>query len=623
MKKTVLLLFAIVMALVSVAQPKGNTITPTGTEMWWGYFTENDADASNFHGVGVNAQANYEAAVRIVKNNPLLSTATIKGVRLWLKGSTIPKITRLRVWATSTALKNNAVGVDYVEEVDIATLTEGANDIAFTTPYEIVGTKNCNVGFTMELSSQDTPVMCGGEWEDNSFWFRATVNSTTWQQKKTDGKLAFQVLVDGANIPDNAAAAADFGTHYAQVNHDAVVPVTIIGKGKNPVSSISYVVITDGDASTATPEVTVPMNNVPYNGNGVIDVTLDASQAMSTTRSVVITKVNGEPNGLTADECAGNGQLVVLEYLFTKVPVVEEFTGTWCGWCPRGFTAMEMAHETYGDRAVLIAAHNADPMEIADYNPVMALVGGFPSAFIDRVIDVDPHPTELLPAIEDDMITPPDGKIDITAKWNDEEMTKIDIVASPTFAFGTNNADYGIALVLTNDGLKGSGSQWAQANYYNDQHDPVLDEFWYGKGSKVSGLTFNHVAVAAWDIKYGIDGSVPTSFQAGEALPFAYCADISSKTVIQDKTKLHAIALLIDRKTGKIVNAGQTDIEAYGAAVPGDVDGDGVVTSGDITALYNYLLNEDNSAIVNGDLDGDGTITAGDVTIIYNILLND
>ena len=168
MKKTVLLLFAIVMALTSFAQPKGNTITPTGTEMWWGYFTENDANAANFHGVGVNAQANYEAAVRIIKNNPLLSTATIKGVRLWLKGSTVPKITRLRVWATSTALKNNAVGVDYVEEVDIATLTEGANDIAFTTPYEIVGTKNCNVGFTMELSSQDTPVMCGGEWEDNS-----------------------------------------------------------------------------------------------------------------------------------------------------------------------------------------------------------------------------------------------------------------------------------------------------------------------------------------------------------------------------------------------------------------------------------------------------------------------
>lgn len=55
--------------------------------------------------------------------------------------------------------------------------------------------------------------------------------------------------------------------------------------------------------------------------------------------------------------------------------------------------------------------------------------------------------------------------------------------------------------------------------------------------------------------------------------------------------------------------------------VLGDVDGDGVVTAGDITVLYNYLLNGDSGAMVNGDQDGDDTITAGDITIIYNILL--
>jgi len=52
------------------------------------------------------------------------------------------------------------------------------------------------------------------------------------------------------------------------------------------------------------------------------------------------------------------------------------------------------------------------------------------------------------------------------------------------------------------------------------------------------------------------------------------------------------------------------------------VDGDGVVTSGDITVLYNYLLNSDDSAVVNGDQDGDGAITSGDITMIYNMLLS-
>lgn len=53
----------------------------------------------------------------------------------------------------------------------------------------------------------------------------------------------------------------------------------------------------------------------------------------------------------------------------------------------------------------------------------------------------------------------------------------------------------------------------------------------------------------------------------------------------------------------------------------GDVNGDGVVSSVDVTALYNYLLNNDSSSIVNGDVDGDGHITSVDITAVYNIIL--
>ncbi|MBR5639850.1 MAG: C10 family peptidase [Muribaculaceae bacterium] len=55
--------------------------------------------------------------------------------------------------------------------------------------------------------------------------------------------------------------------------------------------------------------------------------------------------------------------------------------------------------------------------------------------------------------------------------------------------------------------------------------------------------------------------------------------------------------------------------------VPGDVNGDGVVTTADVTVLYNYLLMGDTNSLVNGDQNGDGSITTGDVTVVYNILL--
>jgi hypothetical protein len=56
-------------------------------------------------------------------------------------------------------------------------------------------------------------------------------------------------------------------------------------------------------------------------------------------------------------------------------------------------------------------------------------------------------------------------------------------------------------------------------------------------------------------------------------------------------------------------------------AVDGDVHGDGVATSVDVTIIYNYLLDNDTSYLSSCDVDGDGEITAADIMAIYNILL--
>ncbi len=58
------------------------------------------------------------------------------------------------------------------------------------------------------------------------------------------------------------------------------------------------------------------------------------------------------------------------------------------------------------------------------------------------------------------------------------------------------------------------------------------------------------------------------------------------------------------------------------AGITGDVNGDGSVTSVDVTVLYNYMLNGDATFIASSDVDGDGSITGADITVIYNILLS-
>lgn len=741
MKKTVLLLLAMFMAMTSFAQgamtPK-NTITPGAGETWWGYFTDNDLNASNFSAYGVNALANYDAAIKILKNDPIMGNATVKAMRLWLNSTTIPKITSMKIWVAKNL---SATGVLYTQDVDLSTLSAGANDIALNTPFAINNAVTY-FGYSLTLSSQDYAIMNGGEYEPNTFFFRASAQQTNWSSVSNHGKLALQLMGEGVNIPQNAAIFTNknLGTHNYQVGDEAVVPVTIKNKGVNNITSVSYTITSNNDPSTATPEVTVPINNIVNGATATFDVSFDTSVPLRDTRTVTITKVNGQPNDAPATDCVASGNFTVVAFLFTRVPVIEEFTGTWCGWCPRGFVGMEMAHEKYGDQVVLIAAHNGDPMEISDYNPVMATVGGFPDARANRATDFDPNPDAIQSMIDQSMLEVPVGMVQVTAQWNDEDMKTIKMDATSKFAFAEENANYGVAFVLIEDGMKGAGSSWAQSNYYSGQSGyPDYMSWWCSQGQKVTGLEYNFVAVGAWEIANGFDGSVKSTFEAGEEMPFSYTGDISGKTLIQDKSKLKVAALLIDRNANKIVNAWQTtilpyqetvvpsefylvgtfndwsqaedggrlaftatDVEGvyettgtleagaefkvitpsadgwtwYGGVdennvgyflinsdllnaplamvdganfrieqggeytfsintdgmtltvhpignpiVPGDVNGDGEVTAGDVTLLYNILLNEDYTGVVNADQTGDGVITSADITAVYDILL--
>lgn len=56
-------------------------------------------------------------------------------------------------------------------------------------------------------------------------------------------------------------------------------------------------------------------------------------------------------------------------------------------------------------------------------------------------------------------------------------------------------------------------------------------------------------------------------------------------------------------------------------ATIGDVNGDGSVTANDVTEIYNYLINDNQTYATTCDVNGDGSITSADITFIYDILL--
>ena len=60
-----------------------------------------------------------------------------------------------------------------------------------------------------------------------------------------------------------------------------------------------------------------------------------------------------------------------------------------------------------------------------------------------------------------------------------------------------------------------------------------------------------------------------------------------------------------------------------GTNIVGDVNGDGDVNTGDVTAVYSYIINGATSGFAKeaADVNGDGDVNTGDVTAIYNIII--
>jgi N-acetylneuraminic acid mutarotase len=67
---------------------------------------------------------------------------------------------------------------------------------------------------------------------------------------------------------------------------------------------------------------------------------------------------------------------------------IEEFSGTWCGWCPDGVDSLHTLIGKFGDRINIVTYHNSDAMATAAGDTITKLLNcpGFPSAAFNRIL---------------------------------------------------------------------------------------------------------------------------------------------------------------------------------------------------------------------------------------------
>jgi len=282
-------------------------------------------------------------------------------------------------------------------------------------------------------------------------------------------------------------------------------------------------------------------------------------------KSIVVTidNVNG-----TADDEAGNNsqtlQFNTISQSGTKAVLIEEATGTWCPWCPRGAVGLEYMATTYPNSVIAVAVHNtnsnassADPMTLPEYDSGIAqYIGGYPSGVVDRTIgDVDPGQTTLQAAydIQINEVVPVDLTTSATMAGNN-----LTISTSANFYTNYSNANFRLGVIITEDGLSGTSAGWAQANNYaGGSNGPMGGYENLGNPVPASQMVYDHVGIALLGGFNGQAGSVPSTITANNSISYDFNYTIPAAS---DEDNMHIVVVLIDQASGSIVSASQSSV---------------------------------------------------------------
>ena len=173
---------------------------------------------------------------------------------------------------------------------------------------------------------------------------------------------------------------------------------------------------------------------------------------------------------------------------FNQNVLIEDYTGTWCGYCPRVSHAIDLVNQQTSE-AVVVAIHrgSTDPNS-SSYDPY-----NFPAGSLEDLINLQGYPTAML---------------NRTTEWNYPEPNNVNQVIDLT----SGPADVGLALSPSLDGFEMSidvkvkfGGQFSdsEANLvlYVLEDGLFFDQTnytsYYGGSSVISNFEHNHVLRAS------------------------------------------------------------------------------------------------------------------------------
>jgi hypothetical protein len=321
--------------------------------------------------------------------------------------------------------------------------------------------------------------------------------SYCWSKFQNIKPLSEYVTYDDEDGEDSYLS--DAGTVYAEPGKPFVFYMKLLNLDERSISDLTYDVLIDGmeaQPGNATFGEPIDIASTRYVGIRAVAPQVEAGTALN--GKVKITGINGDSISMKS----AGVTVAIRNFAPQKRPLVEDYTGTWCGWCPRGWVAMEALGRDYPDALLKVAYHSSDAMAVSTMvKPVP--VTSYPTTHLNRTnfyaqtILTTAFTTMNEPAIADVQMT--------AAAWDDENYSDATCRASVLFDRDVAAGEYRVEFVLVEDSLQEVGSGWFQAtNYYSSSgewDDPLWDNFTNANSAilnecYVPNLMFNDVCLA-------------------------------------------------------------------------------------------------------------------------------
>lgn len=534
---------------------------------------------------GTNKQENYDVAIRVAGDG--LVGKQLTGVRVHFPEG-VENISEAKAFISKELNIEKTVFTPDGQTKEF-TPVEGFVEVTFDTPYTITD-EGIFVGYSFtEDATVAKPISVVGSTDPDLFYLHSsrTYRSRFVSKAEDLGKnLAMQAIIDG--LPANAAMPESAEAYIEAGSENNTFSFRVLNQGCTPMQSVDVNYSVAGQQGTAHINFDTPVT-AHYNAAGAASFVLPKIADSGTFPiTLTVTKVNGADNEAATGQASG--YVHSMNFVPKKRALLEEYTGTWCRWCPRGFVGLEHMNELLGNDFVGVSYHNGDPMGFADSYPNN--VTGFPDAWIDRKQRTDAYCGDNYDGhfnIDKTYAKACEGiaaaSIDCKAFFTSNSQKTVSAQATVRFPVAYADSPYQLGFLLTADGLSGSGDNWEQSNYYSGQGGSYPDEdmtqFTDGD-SYMSGLIYNFVVVG-YNGTRGIESSHPQSIEADKSYTYDFSFDLRGTTancdpsIIQDKSKLNVVALLIDSTTGYVANAIKVkvyDSEANGVKSVSQTDAD-------------------------------------------------